>query len=171
MGEKMSSSVNSIIVAGLNFCGDTAAFVVKTSGEIAAPALLGAIGGRILGLGTGTGLLQGVVSGGLYKFVIRPATNYVSKNTGKANEPNKIHPNASVFLQVLGAVSEFAVPIFVTMNYGRAILGGVSSFLPSSLQWIGDAGCGYSPGWGIALNFAPAAAQHSIAGLRESVRK
>lgn len=156
------------MVSLLNGAVDVLEFGLKKFGLVAAPAALGAIGGRLIGAGARLGALQGVVSGALFSWTLRPIGKIIEENRGKGR--NQIHSNTANFLWLAGKVVQFAVPVLVTVYAGERILNAAAGLLPLSLKWLAavDPSVGQynTVARAILVNVAPACAQHLIEWLR-----
>lgn len=161
------------MVSLLNAAADGIEFCLSRFGRIAAPTALGAIGGRLIGAGYKMGALQGAVSGAVFSWLVSPLSDLVKRNTGPRKD--QIHTNTSRILRTCARVLMVAVPIFVTVYHGDAILNAAAAFLPVSWRWLVAAEPAMSQ-YNTAVraflvNIAPAIAQEAIVRLKAADRR
>lgn len=118
--------------AFLNAGADAADFVVRQTLSNIAPGAAGILGAWLAGASLGGGAVQGVATGIFGAWVVTPLAARVNSNIGTGQ--NQIHPNTVKWLQIAGAIAQFAVPVLMTMYTGNAILAGLGSIAPKFMK-------------------------------------
>jgi hypothetical protein len=166
----MTGLINTLIPT-MNYMANGAEFVMERGGKVLVPTALGAIGGYLVGIGPQIGAFQGLTSGALYSWVLRPISQFISNHEGE--RPEQIHKNTKVFLYTAGTATEVALPLFLTKTIGTSILTVLASLSPKAIQWliIPSTTKEYTIWKGILVTIAPAIAQHLIETLRKEDKK
>ncbi|KIA77681.1 hypothetical protein DB43_FZ00100 [Parachlamydia acanthamoebae] len=163
-----SSSTNAIINNGLNGIASAGLFVIEKSGNLLAPATVGYIGGRFVGVGN-VGLIQGVYSGIYHSMIYNPIKRYVDRNTGEG--PDQIHPKTCNFLMFVSLIAETALPIILA-SYSSQIVNNAISTLPKGgiVRWLLESTVKreYTFLTGIGVSIAPILVQHGLSWLNEA---
>lgn len=166
---------NPTINHALNAVGVAGEYIIENGSKTIIPGALGAMGGWLTGIGGARGMFQGVATGSLYAYVLRPMGRYISNNTVKGTsaeeerDKDRISTKASYFWYTAGAVADVALPILATYYAGDYVLSTAGSYLPGFLGRMitPNQNLEYTVFKGILVNIVPAVTQFAIENLRK----
>jgi hypothetical protein len=165
----INSSVNYVLNAG----GLAGFYLLKNVGTVIAPAILGNIGGRMIGIGGHIGLMQGAASAAYHTIVHVTIQSHVNRNEGDPKQ-GKISPKSARFYRGMGMICTIAVPILFTWYFAPRVDAFCKSMPEGIVKKLvySEKTKDYGLLTAISTSIAPAVAQHLISFLRkeESLR-